>query len=237
MAAGAAAVAASAEEVPVEAGNQVPGWARGFMSDQEALKIKEAITRVETKTQGEVVSMIVERSSMIGHIPYLLTLIFLVILLVFEVPHLEFFATWNAGWLLLLISALCYLISIPMSRWAWVQRFLIPRADQEFEVEERALLEFYQAGITSTKGRTGILIFISLMERKAVILADEAISKKLPQEIWAQLCQDLVEAIKKGKTADGMIKTIQRSGELLIQHFPAGSENHNELSNHLILKR
>jgi len=213
-----------------------PRWAKGFVTPDEAHKISETVAKMEMKTAGEIVPIIVQRSSMIGHIPYLLTLIFLVVLLVFEVPHLEFFSELNTAWLLFLISGLCFFLSIPLARLTWVQRLLIPQSDQTFEVEERALLEFYQARIHSTRGKTGILIFLSLMERKAVVLADEAISKKLPRETWAQICLDLVEGIKMGRTVEGMNHAIQRSGELLAQHFPHGPENDNELSNHLILK-
>ncbi|MEZ0393156.1 MAG: TPM domain-containing protein [Pseudobdellovibrionaceae bacterium] len=220
----------------MEAGKKWPTWAESFISEEEAQKVSEAVTKIETKTSGEVVPMIVQRSSMTGHLPYMITLIFLVVLLVFEVPHMDFFVAWNATWLLFLVSALCLLVSFPISRLHWVQRLLIPKKDQSFEVEERALLEFYQSGIPGTRERTGVLIFVSLMERKAVVLADESITKKLPQETWAQICQDMVEGIKKGKTAEGLVQAIQRSGELLAQHFPHGSENDNELSNHLILK-
>lgn len=230
-------MAALAEEVPVEVGNrQWPSWAKGFVTPEEAQKISETVAKVETKTAGEIVPMIVHRSSVIGHIPMLLTLAFLVTLLVFEVPHMNFFSGLSRAWLLFLISGLCFGISIPLSRLAWVQRLMVSQADQIFEVEERALLEFYQAGISSTRGQTGILIFLSLMERKAVVLADEAISKKLPQEVWSQICKDLVECIKKGKTAEGLNQAVLRSGELLAQHFPHGPQNDNELSNHLILK-
>jgi putative membrane protein len=170
-------------------------------------------------------------------VPWLVTLILLVLILVFEVPQMAFFNRWNATWLLFLISAFCLLLSFPLSRLACVQRLFVPQGDQAFQVEARALLEFYLAGVASTRGRTGILLFISLMERKAVVLADEAISKKLPRETWAEICKGMIEGIQHGQTSDGLIGAIRRSGELLAQNFPNGpEENINELSNQLILK-
>ncbi len=218
-------------------GKNWPQWIHGFITPEEGERISAAVAQIETRTSGEVVPMIVRRSSAIGHVPWLLTLILLVIILVFEVPHWDFFAEMNATWLLFLLSALCFLISIPLSRWKWVQRLLVPRADQSFQVEERALIEFYASGVTGTKAKTGILIFISLMERKAVILADQAISDRLPKETWAQICQSMVELIRQDKTAEALLHAIERSGELLAEHFPHGpGENINELSNLLILK-
>lgn len=221
----------------MEAGKRWPLWLRGFISPEEAQRIEKAVHAIEVKTSGEVVPMIVRRSSAVGHVPFLLSLILMLSLLVFEVPQMDFFSTFNITWLLFLIAALCLLVSIPLSRLAWIQRLLVPRRDQIFQADERALLEFYTAGMTGTKGRTGVLIFISLMERHAVVLADHAISERLPKETWEQICQQMVESIKKGKTADGLIAAIERSGELLAQNFPHGpGENVNELSNVLILK-
>lgn len=218
-------------------GEKWPRWAQGFVTPQEAEEIQQAVAACEEQTCGEVVPMIVRRSSVVGHVPWVITLLLLVAVLVFEIPQTSFFSQGSSAWLGFLLSALCFLLSVPLSHWGRLQRLLTPKGDQTFQVEERALLEFYSSGIPATKGRTGVLIFISLMERKAVILADEAIAQKLHKETWSQICQDLVIAIKENRTSQGLITAIQRSGELLAHHFPHGpEENINELSNQLILK-
>lgn len=235
--AGAAAAVDSAEEVPVEAGKKWPHWLHGFITPEDAQRVSEAVERAEALTTGEIVPIIVRRSSTIGHVPWLVTLILLVVILVFEVPQMSVFSEARASWLLLLLSIACLLLSIPLSKSTWMQRLLVPQGDQAFQVEARALLEFYSTGVTATKSRTGVLLFISLMERKAVVLADEGISHKLPRETWAHICEQMVDGIKKGQTAEGLIGAVHKGGELLAQHFPHGpEENINEISNQLILK-
>jgi putative membrane protein len=231
---GPAEAAVLAEEVPVEAGNQK--WAQRLIKEGDSSKVSAAVAKAEKQTSGEIVPIIVRRSSTIGHVPFLLTLILLVALLVFEVPQLPVFARYNLNWILFFVALFCFLISIPLSKSIWVQRMLVSQTDQKFQVEERALLEFYQTGIVNTKARTGILLFLSVMERKAVVLADEAIAQKLPPETWTEICQVMVQGVKKGETAEGLTQAIEICGQVLAKHFPAQELNPNELKDHLIIK-
>lgn len=220
----------------METGNQNQKWIHGFLKAGEADQVSAAVARAESKTTGEIVPVIVRRSSAIGHVPFLLTLILLVTLMVFEIPQSRWLAAYNLTWILFFVAILCFAISIPLSKWVWVQRLLVPRDDQSFQVDERALLEFYETGIVNTKARTGILLFLSLMERKAVVLADEAIAKKLPPETWQNICQEMVAGIKRGETASGLIRAIETCGDILAQHFPPDQANPNELKDHLVIK-
>ncbi len=197
----------------MEVGNQNhlwPKWAQNFVTPEEAKQISEAVAEAEKKTQGEIVPIIVRRSSTIGHVPYLLTLCLFILLFAFEIPQSQRIGH-TGEWILFAVAALVFILSFPLSRLTWIQRIFVPQGDQAFQVEARALLEFYQAEISKTQGRTGILLFLSLMERKAVVLADEAISQKLPKETWVQICQEMVGGIGKGQTAEGIIKAVHRS--------------------------
>lgn len=215
---------------------QLPAWAQKFISEPEAHKVETAIQKVETATSAEVVAMIVRRSSPLGHVPFQVTLLLLICILVFEIPQMDFFTEWNLTWLFLLLSAACYGVGILLAKISWVQRVLIPRNDQKFQVDERAQLEFYLNGMTGTAGKTGVLIFVSLLERRAVILADKAISEKLPAETWNKILTELVHAIKSGLVGEGLSAAIQKVGTIVNQHFPVASGDKNELHNHLIVK-
>ncbi len=230
--AGPVVAVALAVEVPVEVGN----WAKKYITPQDVEKIGLAVATAEKKTDGEIVPLIVRRSSTVGHVPMTLTLIFLVLLLVFEIPHNEFFSETQTYWLLLPLAVFCFVLARFLSLFSWVRRWLTPQADQAFQVAERAALEFHQLGVHRTDRKTGILLMLSLMERRVVVYGDEAIAKKLPQEAWNEIRDLMVTGVKAGQAADGMIKAIQRSGELLAQHFPAQAQNKDELSNQLILK-
>lgn len=215
---------------------KIPYWARCVLKEEDLPKISEAIRRAELKTTGEIVPVIVHRSSVIGHVPLMFTLVFLVLLLVFEIPQLDVFEELNAYWFLFFVAVGSFALAQVLSRSMWIQRIFVPVGDQAIQVQERAMIEFYQQGIGKTAGNTGILLFLSIMERRAVVLADEAIARRLPQEAWHQVCSTLVEGIKHEHTAEALIAAIHKSGELLTQHFPAQGENEDELSNQLILK-
>lgn len=224
-----------AVEVPVAVG-KIPSWAKNFISEGEVQKVEKAIEKVETTTAAEVVAMVVRRSSPLGHVPFQVTLILLVSILVFEIPQMDFFTDWNLTWLFLLLSAACYGFATVIAKNKWVQRVLIPRNDQKFQVDERAQLEFFLNGLTGTTGKTGVLIFVSLLERRAVILADKSISSKLPAETWDHILKDLVGAIKAGRRGDGLSSAIQKVGSIVSEHFPVQKNDANELQNHLIIK-
>jgi putative membrane protein len=231
---GLAVVVDSVGEVPVAAGNMK--WSERLLQSGDAEKVSQAITKAEAATSGEIVPMIVRRSSTTGHVPFMLTLVILVSLLAFEVPQHSWFARYGLTWSLFFVSLFCFLISIPLSKIVLIQRLMVPQGDQIFQVEERALLEFYKTGIVDTKARTGILLFLSIMEKKAVVLADESIAKKLPPETWKQICDEMIHGIQLGKTADGLVTAIEKCGQILARHFPPTAENPNELKDHLIIK-
>jgi putative membrane protein len=239
---GPAVAADSAEEGPVAAGSgkkisaPIPLWAHDVLHERDLVRIAEAVKAVEATTQGEIVPMIVKKSSVAGYLPFQITLVMLVALLVLEVPQADFFAQFNAYWVLFFLAAFCYGISILLSRNSLFQRFFIPVHDQIFQVEARAHLEFYLQGLNNTKKHTGVLLFISLMERRAVVLADQAIAQKTPQETWEQVCLMLVDGVKKGQTGEGFAKAIHKCGEYLTQHFPLHGTKSNELGNQLIIK-
>jgi putative membrane protein len=235
--AGPAEAEASVAEVPVAAGENKQSWSRSFIKDAEAEQVAVTIGHVEKKTSGEIVPMIVRRSSAIGHVPYLLTLIFWLALMVFEIPQYSFFTLDFYGpWILAALAIACFLISFPLSKLFWIQRMLVPHRDQVFQVNARALLEFYQTGIINTHSRTGVFLFLSLMERKAVVLADEAIAKKMSVETWKQICQEMVDGIQKGETGAGMVRAIEKCGDVLAPHFPPVAGKQNELKDALVVK-
>ena len=236
---GLGAVAASVVEVPVEIGEKasnIPRWAQHFLDEKDLNTIQEAVRQAEMNTSGEIIPIIVRRSTFIGHLPILLTLIFVTTLMIAEIPRLPAFKKVNQMEILFLMFAFCFFLAQLLSRINWLQRWLTPKLDQAAQVDARAELEFHRSGITATAKRTGVLLFISLMERRAVILADQGISSKMPKETWADICQLMVESIGKGQTVEGICRGIGKSGELLAKEFPVHGENPNELSNQLILK-
>lgn len=95
----------------------------------------------------------------------------------------------------------------------------------------RAELEFYRARIYNTKKKTGILLFLSFYERRAVVLADQGIAAKLPESTWDEVVRLLTNAMRKKKLSEGLASAITKCGDILIQHFPQNDPDENQLPN------
>lgn len=218
-------------------GKEIPKWAKGLLSEKDVSELSEAVAKAEKSTTGEIVPMIVERSSLVDHLPMMLIPWFLVLLFfpqVHEWPTFHGMGETNA---LMILSVAAILGGYFLCQLPWVQRMLLSAKARDFQVDERAELEFYEHGLHKTKGRTGVLLFVSLMERRVVVLADEQIANKVPKDTWNALCVEMTEALRRGQAAQGMNRAIQHAGQVLTQHFPAQAGDTNELSNQLILKQ
>jgi putative membrane protein len=112
---------------------------------------------------------------------------------------------------------------------------LMPRRAQRAMAHRNAMEQFAQRGVSRTADRTGILIFVSLAERYARIIADEGIAARVPQAHWQGAIDALVAHMRDGRIADGFVIAIERCGEQLAAHFPRGTADRNELANRIYL--
>lgn len=110
---------------------------------------------------------------------------------------------------------------------------LVPRRTLYRTAHDNALRQFLSRNVHRTQGRTGILIFVSLAEHYATVLADEGIASRVPQDAWNAIIADLVKSAKAGQLADGYVQAVSAAGQLLAAHFPIGADDRNELDDHL----
>lgn len=200
-------------------------------------KIEAAVEQAETKTSGEIVPIIYDKCS---NTSFAFPFTFMFLFLVWHSFQDWYFPVnfWEGNLFLQLglPPLICGVLSLFASKISRLQRRLIPQHRKEKNVRERAELEFYRTGVPQTQGRTGILIFVSLMERWSVILADEAISKKLPAETWQEILYILNSQMTSKDLSRGMIPAIEKCGQILSAHFPRESQDVNELPNFPIFR-
>jgi putative membrane protein len=209
-----------------------------MFSAQDLQKIHAAVQSAEKQTRGEIVPMVVPVS---GHydtphlLGSLLALLTLAGLLLFE--HDGWVASYSPPVVLLGVLA-AYLLGNLSGSLPSLLRRLTPDHRMDLQVRRRAEAAFYEHGLHKTREASGILIMISLLERRVQILADRAIDEKVPPATWNTVVQQLVSAIKEGRPAEGLCRAIAHCGELLAEHFPARPEdNPDELRNDLIQER
>ena len=103
------------------------------------------------------------------------------------------------------------------------------------EVDRAAAKAFVQAGVRSTASRSGILIYVSLFERRVVIFADEQAHQALMEDGIRTLRDIAVRQLQKGDFAQTFLQAIEVVGRRLENSSLAQREiNPNELANHLL---
>lgn len=127
---------------------------------------------------------------------------------------------WIGVWLILL--------------WRPLRLALTPREIKAARVRARAVDLFKVGTEAKTLGRTGILLYVSLREHRADIVADEAIAAKVAPSVWGDAMEALVERVRAGQPGAGMAEAVRQMGVVLTEHFPKGDDNPNELPDRLI---
>jgi putative membrane protein len=97
------------------------------------------------------------------------------------------------------------------------------------------MAQFKSRGIGRRKDRSGILIFVSLAERYARIIADDEIAARVPQSEWQAAVGALVAHMRDGRIADGFITAINVCGNELAKHFPRTDESRNDTADRIYL--
>ncbi len=140
----------------------------------------------------------------------------------------------HPGWTMIGAMA-AYALGSFVGRFPRIIRLLTSDERMAMKVRLRAERAFYEQGLHKTKEGTGILIFLSLLERRAQILADQAIDALVPPGTWDTLVHDLVQGIQADRQTEAFCDVIARCGDLLAIHFPArDGDNPNELPDELI---
>jgi Predicted membrane protein len=116
-----------------------------------------------------------------------------------------------------------------------VDRLVVPQAWRHRAVYRRALRHFVESGVYATADRTGILIFISWMEKEVRILADTGISTRIVQTEWDAIALTITRGIRSGNPTDALVDAVTACGKLLAEHFPPSAENPNEIADGLVV--
>jgi putative membrane protein len=200
----------------------------------EQERVHEAIRAAERRTVGEVLPVVVERSDPHPAAEWLAALVFLLTGTAALVPHLP----WREPLTFLLVQLAFGLLGYGLARFlpAFKRMFVFERR-AELVAEEQAFQEFYANGLQRTPKATGVLLFVSLFERRVVVLADEGIAAQVEPQTWKQVDEVVLAGIRRGSLADGLVEGVARVGEVLAGPFPRGEGDPNEIPDRLVVRR
>ena len=216
--------------------------AQQFLTEEEQKQVIKSVQAVEKITSGEIVPMVVSSSyhyplaTMIGSLAVSLILATGFTVAVSILRMWESLRTFDL-WIFPAVFGAGFLITHELlKRLPLLKRPFITKREMEEEVEEAALTSFFRKGLNNTRDQTGILIFISVYERRAWILADRGINEKVPPESWKEIVDVVVTGIRQNRQAAALCEAIGRCGKTLKTHFPIKADDTDELDNLIIDK-
>ena len=213
-----------------------------YLSEADHDRVTAAVAEAEAHTAGEIVTVVADRSDGYSDVALAWSAIVaftaLIVLTLFPDFYLwlvdRALDNWAHEWTPREIFGLAAVVAIAkflgmwlLQLWPPLKFWLVLPPIKNHRTLARAVSLFKVGAERRTHGRTGILIYLSMREHRAQILADEAIASKVPPETWG-------EHIGEGRVADGMIAAVGKVGAVLAEHFPRAEDDVNELPDRLI---
>jgi len=222
-----------------------------FADDQRTL-VAEAIAAAEAGTSGEIVCIVSERAER-----YAATGLTIAAVLAFALPLLAVvlgveparllpLRSWDSGDVATEVrraieayaafQILIFAASAALLVWTGLGAKLTPRSIRRDKVHGDALAQFRARGLVGTRQRTGVLIYVSMADRIAEVIADAGIYAKVDPEHWGTTIDALLRGLKAGTPAQGFVDAVALAGAVLAKHFPPTvDDNPNELPDRLIV--
>ena len=211
--------------------------------------VTAAVAAAEARTSGEIVTVIAAQSNDYDDVALVwasvIAFLAMSVIALFPDFYQSLYDRLTGGWghgltanqwlgVVIAVGVLKWIAMWLILLWRPLRLWLTPRAILAGRVRARAIDLFKVGAEAKTLGRTGVLLYLSLREHRADIVADEAIASKVPAEVWGDAMAALIERVRAGRPGEGMAEAVAHMGVILAEHFPRGSENPNELPDRLI---
>lgn len=204
-----------------------------LLSDAGTKKIEAAVESAEAGSSGELVPVVMERSS-----AYTYTYWIGAAFGVFLGSAAAWLITRRHPWfpleyvfLLQFAGALFGAVMVQLV--PSVQRLLVTKKRMAAEVSETALANFIRHGLMETERRTGVLVFMSVFERRVEILGDKGIHQKVGEAFWKEEADLLARGFRDGNALEALLTVIEKIGHSFRVHFPRQDGDRNELGDSL----
>lgn len=219
------------------------------LSQEDHVRVSEAVKTAEARTSGEIVTIVARRSDSYHDVglSWAVGVMFVALSVMAAFPtHLRAFlslmlADWEhelTDWKLLMGLMALLILKFLIVRYLLaimpLRMLATPKATKARRVRRRAILLFRTAAEARTTGRTGVLIYLSLDEHRAEIVADAAITAKVTPDVWGEAMAALIAHVREGRPGEGLAAAVERVGSVLAAHFPRAADDINELPDRLI---
>lgn len=199
-------------------------------------RVVAAIKDAEVRTSGEVIVVVAKQSDDYVHVPIHIAA-GLALAVPFVLPWAARFFPWATVslWWVFAIQLLLFIFVALLLSQTWFRHLVTPRKLLHKYAHRNAATQFLTFHTHATGGRTGILIFVSLLERYVEVVGDTAIAAKVTQADWQKIVDEMRPLLKTHRLADALVLGVEHCGHTLAKHFPPDTPNPNELPDHFIM--
>jgi putative membrane protein len=219
------------------------------LTDADRARVSAAVAEAELNTAGEIVTVVARRSDKYHDVALHWAVLAMLLALALLALRPDV-AVWLHGlvadpWdgapspgglftVALVLLAITFLLVRVVLAWMPLRLALTPGSTEARRVHARALALFRTGAEARTRGATGVLLYLSLDEHRAEIIADRAIHARVEPDVWGAAMAALLAATRDGRPGDGMAEAVRQIGIVLAEHFPARADDTNELPDRLI---
>jgi putative membrane protein len=201
-----------------------------LLTEKDKEVIEEAIRKAEALTSGEIVFAVADSSAHYHHATIQGAIIGMAgmaaVYLALPLSH----TITGLLWVEFISFAALYAL-LPHLPW---RSKLIPGREMDARVRDAAFMQFCSSGLFRTRESNGVEIYLSIFERRVVVIGDRGIHEKMGYPHWDEVRDRIIHGIKEGKARDGICAAIETCGEALSRHFPHLPDDVNELPDQVI---
>ena len=220
-----------------------------YLDERGRALVAAAVAEAESATSGEIVTILADQSDSYHDVAVMWSAgASFAMMSVFALVPQPFLDLWDrlvAGWghqwttgelasMVIALGLLAFFAMLGVQQYQPLRLALVPGALKTARAHAAAIRLFKAGTEQRTADHTGVLIYLSLADHRAEILADSAIAAKVAPEIWGEAMGDMLREIRKGAIAEGLAAGVRDVGFVLAEHFPRPAGDTNQLPDALI---
>ncbi|WP_370187388.1 TPM domain-containing protein [Qipengyuania sp.] len=221
----------------------------GYLNEAQHAVVSQAVAEAELTTSGEIVTVLADRSDGYSDVVlvWAVAIAFSAMSLfaLFPQPFMDLWDSLVGGWMhqwttgqlasmTIALGLVAFTLGWLLFSWTPLRFAMVPGPLKTARVHDHAIRHFKVGAERRTHGRTGVLLYLSMREHRAEIVADEPIAEKVPAEVWGEAMADMLAEIREGRIAEGLAAGVRDVGKVLSEHFPRAEDDQNELPDRLI---
>jgi putative membrane protein len=203
----------------------------GGLDEVSRKALTDAVKAVESESSAEVVIAVRQKSASHLHADILVGFVVSYVVLGFML-----FSPWSFGVVWIFVDPLLAgaAVALLLAEFPAIRRTLTPSSHRRHAVKAAAHTTFVEHGVGLTRGRTGLLIYISRLERMAEIVPDEGVRRAVDPALWERAVSLLKEAVSRGEKPEALALHIRGLGSVLSKALPHQADDVNEIPDEIV---